>query len=304
MLIKYILIKSIRYLKLLTLKIKMKPVLTALCAVPSVAIVCALFLFARPVAASAGLDAADMRNAVDAAARAEGTAPGDFELTDQDGVRFRLMDYFKGSKPHKPLVVSFIYASCPHVCPAVTAEVKKAAVDARERLGDRFNVLSISIDPQRDTPKRLKAYGLGFTRDFGLMRFAAPAQKDVKALTGKFGFFFAAKDDGSFDHIDMASVMKSDGTIYKQVYSIRTDGSGIKQRLDELITGKPAVSSASIVDKIRFFCYKYDPYSNKYVIDYPVLVSIFLQTAVFAVIIGLVWGKKIKAFFRRNLRGK
>lgn len=285
-------------------KIKKKPVLTALCA----ALACALFLFARPVAASE-LDAAAMRDAVDAAARAEGTAPGDFELTDQDGIKFHLSDYFKGDR-RRPLVVSFIYASCPHVCPAVTAEVKKAAVDARAKLGvkppqgDRFNVLSISIDPQRDTPKRLKEYGLRFTRDFGQMRFAAPAQKDVNALTGKFGFFFAAKDDGSFDHIDMASVMKSDGTIYKQVYSIRTDGSGIRQRLEELITGKPAVSSSSLVDKIKFFCYKYDPYSNRYVIDYPILVSIFLQTAVFAVIIGLVWGKKIKGFFRRNFRGK
>lgn len=249
------------------------------------------------------IDPAVMRNAVEDSVRAEGRNVGDFELTDQDGVRFHLSDYFR--EGGKPLVVSFIYTKCPHVCPTITEDLKRAVLEARSRYGDKFNALTVSFDPENDTPGKLKSYGLRFTKDFSYFRFATGSPSVIKALIKRFGFFYVKRDDGSFDHIDMVSVVRADGTVYRQVYSVRTQSGNIVVRLGELITGKSAApGTKSLIDKLRFFCYKYDPVTNTYVIDYPILASIFIQSLVLGTIITLVWGKRIKGFFTRGRKGR
>ncbi|TAN63801.1 SCO family protein [bacterium] len=250
------------------------------------------------VAAGANIDTEAMRQAVEAAAKAEGASAGDFELIDQDGSRFKLSDYFKDGKP---LAVSFVYATCPEVCPAITAEFVKAVTDARFKYGNKINALVISFDPGRDTPKKMKEYGLRYTNNFGSFRFATGDGETVKRLAERFGFFYSDRGDGTFDHIDMVTVVKADGSIYKQVYSMRSGGAGLSDRLGELAAGRPVVSgSATIVEKIKFFCYKYDPYTNRYVIDYPVILSVFLQSVVIGAIIFAVWGNRMKRFFVRR----
>lgn len=250
---------------------------------------------------SAGVDTEAMTRAVEAAQRAEGTPAGDFELIDQDGVRFRLSEYFGAGKP---LAVSFVYATCPEVCPGITAEFVKAINDARFKYGRKVNALTITFDPGRDTPRKMKQYGERYTKDFASFRFATGDFETIKGMAEKFGFFYSDRGDGSFDHIDMATVVMADGTIYKQVYSLRTGGALLTDRIGELVAGRPRASgTASLVEKIKFFCYKYDPYTNKYIIDYPVLLSMFLQAVVIGAVIAAVWGSRIKRFFLKRPKG-
>ncbi len=243
------------------------------------------------------VDPVALRAAVDRAANAEGTRLDDYELVDQDGVKFRLSEYFKDGKP---LVVSFIYTSCPMVCPVISAEFKKAVEEARAKFGGKFNALTIGFDPPNDSPEKLKAYGWKLGADFKTFRLATSAPETIKKLTAQFGFYHSKKDDGTFDHIDMASVVRPDGTIYKQVYSLRTRGDEIKARLDELITGKAYVGAdATLIDKIKYFCYKYDPYTGKYAPDYAVFAGFFIQLFVIVGIVYAVWGSRIKGFFKK-----
>ncbi|MBI2400904.1 MAG: hypothetical protein HYV23_07625, partial [Deltaproteobacteria bacterium] len=53
-----------------------------------------------------------------------------------------------------------------------------------------------------------------------------------------------------------------------------------------------------------FFCYRYDPYSGKYVLDYPVFVSIFIQALIIGGIFYGVWGRRILARFRKKKEGQ
>lgn len=245
------------------------------------------------------LDAVQLRNAMEASIKAEGAKVDDYALIDQDGVKFNLSEYFKGNKP---LVVSFIYTSCPQVCPTITAEFKRAIDSARAKYGDKFNVLTIGFDPEKDKPAKLKEYGHKFANDLTNFRLASSDPETIKKLTGQFGFFNVKRADGSFDHIDMVSVVRPDGRIYKQIYSVRTQSANIETRLEELFTGKTisAGGSASLVDKIKFFCYRYDPYTGKYVIDFPVIISFVVQALVISLIIFIVWGKRIKGIFRKS----
>lgn len=76
----------------------------------------------------------------------------------QDGSKTVLNKELDGKKP---VVLAFIYTSCTTVCP-VTSQIMS---DAQVKLGaDLANVqlLSVSIDPEFDTPERLSAYAKKF----------------------------------------------------------------------------------------------------------------------------------------------
>src|SRR6476646_4148322 len=77
-----------------------------------------------------------------------------FSLVDQDGLKFGLED-LRG----QVWVADFIFTSCASACPRLTGEMRKLQVDIMDR-GDanRTRLVSISVDPERDTPKKLREY--------------------------------------------------------------------------------------------------------------------------------------------------
>lgn len=84
----------------------------------------------------------------------------DFALSDHYG-RARTLADFRG----KVVVMFFGYTHCPDVCPTTLAELKAV----KERLGaegKRMQVLFITVDPARDTPKLLASYVPAFDASF------------------------------------------------------------------------------------------------------------------------------------------
>jgi protein SCO1/2 len=77
---------------------------------------------------------------------------GAFELTDTDGNRFS-----SASLAGKPYAIFFGFTNCPDICPTTLLEM----TNHLKALGDKadgFNVLFVSVDPERDTPEHLKLY--------------------------------------------------------------------------------------------------------------------------------------------------
>jgi protein SCO1/2 len=82
----------------------------------------------------------------------------DVKLTDSGGKKVSLRDVLAGGKP---VMLNFIYTSCTAVCPIMSATFS----DVQTKLGvdrDKVRMVSISIDPEQDTPARLKAYARKF----------------------------------------------------------------------------------------------------------------------------------------------
>ncbi len=81
-----------------------------------------------------------------------GPAP-DFELVDQFNNPVN-MSQFEG----KIVLITFVYTHCPDACPAITYQMKKLS----EELGDDYEesvvFLSVTIDPDRDTPEKLASF--------------------------------------------------------------------------------------------------------------------------------------------------
>lgn len=84
----------------------------------------------------------------------------DFHLMTQNGNRVALSQ-FKG----KAVIMSFGFTQCPDICPTTLMMLK----DVLNKLGDskdRVQVLFVTVDPERDTPKRLKDYVPYFDNSF------------------------------------------------------------------------------------------------------------------------------------------
>ena len=56
-----------------------------------------------------------------------------------------------------PVLVTFVYANCPDVCPLIMSNLKTARKDAGA-LGERTRVIAVSVDPKGDTPAVVRKF--------------------------------------------------------------------------------------------------------------------------------------------------
>ncbi len=84
----------------------------------------------------------------------------DFRLADHTG-KTRTMADFHG----KVVAIFFGYTNCPDVCPTTLSDMKRVA-DLLGKDSDRLQVLFITLDPERDTPKVLSQYVPSFNPSF------------------------------------------------------------------------------------------------------------------------------------------
>ena len=135
------------------------------------------------------------RTLVDLSARARrspelavGDPLPDIEMTDQHGETVHLRD-FAG----KPLAISFIYLRCvlPTYCPLLNRnfQIARGLLD-RLGLQGQAHFLSVSMDPQHDTPKSLAAYAEAFEADPSNWTFAAAPEDSLHRLGDAVGLEF------------------------------------------------------------------------------------------------------------------
>lgn len=97
----------------------------------------------------------------------------------------RALKFYDDLFKNKIVVVSFIYTSCRDICPVVTARLAQV----QERLGsdaDKIQFVSVSIDPERDTPAKLREYA----EAFGIKKnwtFVTGNVDDMKQIRFKLG---------------------------------------------------------------------------------------------------------------------
>ena len=275
----------------------MKRFVLALCAAALI-----VFVPAMVFSVEKELSSDELMRSVTKAGAAEGK-PLDKGLVffDQDGKKFYLKEYLG----EKPLVIGYIFTKCPDVCPDIAASLERAAESGRKELNDSFNVLLVGFDVENDTPENLKGFSKRYAPGRGNIRFIGSDAPTIKALIERTGFFFKKNDDGWFDHMDMVTVVDKNGVIYRQIYGIRASGDELVRTLRELVTGaSPGGRPVTLIEKIKYFCYKYDKAGGRYVFDYALVFGMFLEFIVIAAIVIAVWGKGISAFFKRRFKGE
>jgi protein SCO1/2 len=99
-----------------------------------------------------------------------------FSLTAEDGTPFGKQDMLG-----RVWIADFVFTSCSDACPRLQSKMKKL----QDRLipaeqGGNIGLLSISVDPERDTPQKLKQYGETFGARSGLWRSLTGDQQEVE----------------------------------------------------------------------------------------------------------------------------
>jgi cytochrome oxidase Cu insertion factor (SCO1/SenC/PrrC family)/mono/diheme cytochrome c family protein len=104
-------------------------------------------------------------------------------VQDQDGKTLHFYDdLIKG----KIVVVSFIYTSCADLCPITTARLAEVKDKLGDRVGRDIFFISLTVDPEHDTPEKLKAFAEAFNTGPG-WTFVTAKPADMKVILGKFG---------------------------------------------------------------------------------------------------------------------
>jgi protein SCO1/2 len=136
----------------------------------------------------------------------------DATLVDQDG-KPRTFSSFKGHR----LAVTFIYTRCPlpDVCPLLDkrfSQVQKAAA-ADDALRGRIRLLSVSFDPDTDTPAVLTAHAARLGADVATWKFVTAPREVVDRFSAQFGVNVIREADGSITHSMRTVVVGRDGRI-------------------------------------------------------------------------------------------
>jgi cytochrome oxidase Cu insertion factor (SCO1/SenC/PrrC family) len=124
-----------------------------------------------------------------------GSVP-DFALTDQHGRLVRRAD-LEG----KVWIASFIFTNCPEECPLMTAEMAQFQSDLAN-IPD-FRLVSISIDPERDTPSVLSQYADRFKADSERWLFLTGDKRAIYRLARE-GFRLGIVDPAEQSHLSPA----------------------------------------------------------------------------------------------------
>jgi protein SCO1 len=104
-------------------------------------------------------------------------------VTAQDGRSLLFHDdVLKG----KISIISFIYTSCPDICPVVTARLSQLEDKLGDAVGRDYFFVSISIDPENDTPAKLNNYAKAFSAGPGWL-FLTGKKSDIDLIRHRLG---------------------------------------------------------------------------------------------------------------------
>jgi protein SCO1/2 len=155
----------------------------------------------------------------------------EFALTSQDGAPVALAD-FRG----KVVAVTFIYTSCTSTCNVLTPTMSFVQDMLGRDFGTRIVFVSITVDPERDTPDVLKQYAETFGADLKGWAFLTGAPAAIRDVTRRYGVFASKTASGDVDHTFLTSIVDSRGFLRVQYLGVRFDPEEFRRDLLSLLT--------------------------------------------------------------------
>ena len=121
-----------------------------------------------------------MAAAADKVAMAEIDLPDGLSLLNQFGNKVDLREDVIGNKI---VVIDFVYTTCTTVCPVVSSIFSMLQKRLVERMDKDFALITITVDPTRDTPHRLLSYSKNFSPGAGWSWLTGDKKTVDKALS-------------------------------------------------------------------------------------------------------------------------
>jgi protein SCO1/2 len=102
----------------------------------------------------------------------------------------------------KVVIVSFIYTTCNGVCPLTTQALRRVqnSLQAAKLWGSSVEFVSITLDPQRDTPEVLSRYARLLGADESAWHFMTGPPARVESVIADWGMWAKSNPAGTIDH--------------------------------------------------------------------------------------------------------
>jgi protein SCO1 len=165
---------------------------------------CLLFLILCPSLSYAHMPDAP-KNALKTAKALNVTTP-DFVLVNQDNQSFPSTQ-LRG----KVVALNFIFTTCTDVCPIFTANLAQLQRTLNSRYSGDVFFVSITTDPEVDSPKVLKSYAQRYNADFKNWVFLTGSESELNRVWKSFGIRVIKKGRGLVQHTSLTTVIDRQG---------------------------------------------------------------------------------------------
>jgi protein SCO1/2 len=141
----------------------------------------------------------------------------EFALRDQDGKPLGSAE-LNG----KVLLIGFVFTTCSGTCPATTHRMGlvQRELQARGLLkGDRVRLVSITLDPKRDTPEVLRGYMRLYDADPASWSFLTGPVAEVEKVIAAWGMWAKPAANGQLDHPSRVFLVDR-GSNVREIYNL------------------------------------------------------------------------------------
>ncbi|MCW5909133.1 MAG: SCO family protein [Chitinophagales bacterium] len=113
-------------------------------------------------------------------------------------------------------VAAMIFTACRSACPRITADLQRIDAGLKNKHKSDVRFLLISMDPERDTPEKLKKFALDHKLDLSRWTLLTGNADDVMEIANVLDVRFKASKENGIDHSNIIHVIDPSGVIVHQ----------------------------------------------------------------------------------------
>lgn len=140
------------------------------------------------------------------------------EWKDQDA-RARKLSSLAG----KVQVVALVYTHCGYACPRIVADLKRIEGEMAAAHPEGVGFVLVSIDPERDTPERLRSFAEGSRLDPARWTLLNGSDAQVLELAALLGVKYRRESATDFSHSNVITVLDPHGVVVHQQLGLGAD---------------------------------------------------------------------------------
>jgi cytochrome oxidase Cu insertion factor (SCO1/SenC/PrrC family) len=118
----------------------------------------------------------------------------DTVLLTQEGKQVR---FYSDVLKDRVVVISFLFTRCASACPLIAARLNQLREQLGEQFGSEVTFISISVDPEHDTPERLKEFARKHRATHAGWTFLTGGKKEVDQVIARLGQYVETPDGHS-----------------------------------------------------------------------------------------------------------
>jgi protein SCO1/2 len=143
-------------------------------------------------------------------------------LVDQHG-----RDVTLASLKGRPVLIDFIYTTCPGPCPLMTARMAAVAKLLGPKLGSQVTFVSITIDPEHDRPAELEKYASAHGADAAGWLFVTGTPAQIDQVLALYHLQRMRNSDGTVNHSAASFLLGPDGHQVRQYQPLEVKASTV-----------------------------------------------------------------------------